>query len=166
MLLGLISDTHGYQDLVGEATGRFADRGVDRILHTGDVTQVQHIHPLLELDCPFHLVYGNCDFNTTGFEQAEAHGQLTCGGSGETLRLDGQSIALTHGHHDRILQDLLSDQPDYLIHGHTHERRDETVKGTRVLNPGAVKPPNPSVATLDLETDEVTFYELSRAETA
>lgn len=165
MVIGLISDTHGYHELVDEAASTFAEEGVDRIIHTGDVTQMQHINALVELDCPLYLAYGNCDFNKTGFEQAEAHGQLTCVGSGETLTFGDTAIAFTHGHHDRIMQDLLTDQPDYLIHGHTHERRDETVKGTRVLNPGAVKPPNSSIATLELDSDDVTFHELTRAET-
>lgn len=161
MLIGLISDTHGYHELVGEAADLFVENNVDRIIHTGDVTRTQHISSLLELDCPLNLVFGNCDFNTTGFEQAEAHGQLTCGGSGTTIDVNGDTLAFTHGHHDRILQNLLAEHPDYLIHGHTHERRDETLDGTRILNPGAVKPPNSSVALLNLETDDVTFHGLS-----
>lgn len=160
MLLGLISDTHGHRDLVEESARFFSEQGVTRVVHTGDVTQVKHIDSLLELDVPLHLAFGNCDFNTTGFEQAQAHTSLNCVGSKGTLSLHGKTLAFTHGHFDRSIRELLAGEPDYLIHGHTHERRDETHEGTRIINPGAIKPPNSSFAILNLVEDELNFESL------
>ncbi|MFB6346487.1 MAG: YfcE family phosphodiesterase [bacterium] len=160
MKIGLISDTHGHQDLVEEAADVYASNNVDIIIHTGDVTTVKHIDALIELDCPLHLAFGNCDFNKTSFEQAEAHTTLECAGSGGVLNLDGRTIAFTHGHYDRTLNELLTENPDYLVHGHTHDRRDETISNTRVINPGAIKPPNPSFAILKLQEDKLNFHDL------
>ena len=53
---------------------------------------------------------------------------------------------------------LLEEAPDYLLHGHTHCRRDERLDGTRVINPGAlggVQYESRSLCVLDLDTDDL-----------
>jgi predicted phosphodiesterase len=53
---------------------------------------------------------------------------------------------------------LESQSFDYLLHGHTHVKRDERVGRTRVINPGALhRAREKTVAVLDTATDMLTF---------
>jgi uncharacterized protein len=56
MLVGIISDTHGYLD--PRLAAAFA--GVDAIVHAGDVGS-EHVLELLREMAPLHAVYGNND---------------------------------------------------------------------------------------------------------
>ena len=50
---------------------------------------------------------------------------------------------------------------DYILHGHTHCKRDERIGRCRVINPGALHRANPkSVATLDTASDTLTFHDI------
>ncbi|HIA72082.1 MAG TPA: YfcE family phosphodiesterase, partial [Phycisphaerales bacterium] len=50
---------------------------------------------------------------------------------------------------------------DVIVHGHTHEKRDEMVNNTRCINPGALHhAPVYTVAVLDTSSDSLTFHEL------
>ena len=42
-------------------------------------------------------------------------------------------IAFTHGHMPRLLDDAIREGVDYLLHGHTHQLRDERIERTRVI---------------------------------
>jgi putative phosphoesterase len=158
--LGLISDTHGQNSYTERAVEIFRDEAPDRIIHCGDVTKVKHLSPLLALEVPLHVVFGNMDRVKREFEDVANTGAFTLHGDEGQIDVDGQTVAFTHGHMDSALR-RLKKRADYLIHGHTHERKDETWKDCRILNPGSVKPPNPSVAILDPGNDEVTFYDLN-----
>jgi putative phosphoesterase len=160
MKVGLLSDTHGRDDLVQPAAEQFESREVDALIHSGDVTRVRHIEAILELGIPVHLVYGNCDFNQDSFRQAEAHTPLNAHGKSVLLKFEETLIGVTHGHHERLFDDLRAEEPDYIVHGHTHERRDEVQGGIRYVNPGAVKPANPSIAFLDLSDDTLEFFDV------
>lgn len=50
----------------------------------------------------------------------------------------------------------------YLLHGHTHLRRDDRVGHTRIVNPGALyRAKVKTCALINLATDDLTFIELS-----
>ncbi|HIH05078.1 TPA: metallophosphoesterase family protein [Candidatus Woesearchaeota archaeon] len=52
---------------------------------------------------------------------------------------------------------------NYVLTGHTHAKRDEKVKQTRVINPGALFRCTPyTIAFLDVEKDGVEFVEIPR----
>lgn len=160
MKLGLLSDTHGRDDLVEGVVDFFDEENVDEMIHSGDVTRVTHIEALFELDVPVHLVYGNCDYNQESFRQASERTPLVLHGSADLLGANGARLGVTHGHYDRLFDELREEEPDYIVHGHTHERRDETLEGIRYVNPGSVKPANSSAAVLDVETEDLTFRDL------
>lgn len=160
MNLGLLSDTHGRNDLVEIVKNLFQEEGLDAIIHAGDVTRVTHLQPLLELGIPLHMVYGNCDFKTQSFEQAERSTSLIVHGTADIIHFDGRTVGVTHGHFNRHMTELREANPDYIVHGHTHERRDKTRDSIHYLNPGSVKPPNSSVAVLQTERNQVTFLDV------
>lgn len=162
MKVGLISDTHGHTKLVEYATQEFEGNGVERIIHCGDVTRIEHIESLIHGTVPVHLVFGNCDFNTENFTIADSNTSLQCEGSSSVIELNGLTLGFTHGHYQRLLRQLEDEDPDYIIRGHTHERMDRRSDGIRYINPGAIKPPGSSIAVLDLDTDELTFFDIER----
>ena len=71
---------------------------------------------------------------------------------------------MLHGDNEEALQNLIaSGEYAYVLHGHTHKRRDQTVGRTRVINPGALggrRPQRYSFCILDLATGDARFVEL------
>ena len=75
----------------------------------------------------------------------------------------GKRFAVFHGHENEFLRTLKSPDADYVLHGHTHMRRDDRIGTCRVINPGALHRADPTtVATLDTDTDELRFHEITR----
>lgn len=161
MKIGLISDTHGQNSYTERAVEVFRDQDVERIIHCGDVTKVKHLSPLLELGLPLHVVFGNMDRRKREFEDVADTGAFQLHGSEGQMDVDGKTISFTHGHMDSSIRRLRKES-DFLIRGHTHEREDNEWKQCRILNPGSVKPPNPSVAILNPEENEVDFHDLDQ----
>jgi predicted phosphodiesterase len=57
---------------------------------------------------------------------------------------------------------LAAQEHDYLLHGHTHVRRDERVGKTRVINPGALhRAAEKTVALLDLAADRLEYLRIA-----
>ncbi|SHK34995.1 metallophosphoesterase family protein [Rhodothermus profundi] len=131
MILGILSDTHGFfHPALPEA---FAD--VDLILHAGDVGSIDVLERLKTL-APVHAVYGNID-------GPELRRRLP---AELTLMLEGVRIWMTHigGRPGRwapgIASRLRQQRPDVFICGHSHILRIERVSslnGMLYLNPGA-----------------------------
>lgn len=158
MKIGILSDTHNDSAALQRALEIFRQRGIDTLLHCGDLTTpaiLQNFEGFV-----VYLVRGNMDqhqqraLRSAAREQHGAHWL----GAGDEIELAGRRIALTHGDRYDILQALLETEPDYLFHGHTHRRRDERVGPTRVINPGALggtQHEPRSIAILDLSNDHL-----------
>lgn len=146
MRIGLISDTHGL--VRSEVAAAF--RGVERILHAGDVGSRE---VLVELACiaPVEAVRGNVDV----FDLRLAPTLIR--------NIDGVSILVTHG------SEVGSPTPeklaarydaDLIVFGHTHRPIVRRVGNTLVVNPGAAGPRRfnlmPSVALLTIESGDIS----------
>jgi hypothetical protein len=118
MLVGVISDTHGYFD--PRVTAAFT--GVDVIVHAGDVGGM-HVLDALAAVAPVHAVYGNND---------EA-----VGGLGLPLRinleLEGARIHVVH----QLPDARPGDGTRALVFGHSHRTLIEDRNGVLHVNPGA-----------------------------
>jgi putative phosphoesterase len=158
--IGLVSDTHGHVSPLERLVDRFDDEELEFLVHTGDVTRYKHLEPLFELGLDIHLAIGNMDTNPRSFQQTEASNRLTVHGTAGRLEVRDWSIGFTHGHRTDFIDQFRKENVSYVIHGHTHDRRDETIDGTRIINPGAIKPPNPSGAILNLSEDKLTFLDV------
>jgi hypothetical protein len=80
-------------------------------------------------------------------------------------KLDGVPVAVTHSHIDGKVMELVQEQRfKWIFHGHTHEKRDEVVRGVRIVNPGALgglgREPR-SFCVVDLDTEDVEFIQVS-----
>lgn len=126
--MGVVSDTHGL--LRPEVLRLF--RGVDLILHAGDVGD-PHILTDLAAVAPVRAVWGNVD----GWEVRRE--------TEEDVRAEvgGVSVAVEHGHRVSDHDELLDLHPDarVVIHGHTHlPRVERRADGRVLLNPGSAGP--------------------------
>ncbi|HOG47034.1 MAG TPA: YfcE family phosphodiesterase, partial [Anaerolineae bacterium] len=112
MLLGVVSDTHGYfQPGLKELF-----RGVDRILHAGDI-DAQGVLDALEEIAPVTAVRGNVD---RGRLAADYPAWLD-------MEVEGHRLLLIHRggrvlHAEATLAAMLEQvRPDIIVYGHTHQ---------------------------------------------
>ena len=61
MRIGIVSDTHNNLKNVRKIVDLFNNAGVDRVIHTGDVTQAKTLAVLADLEAPLFGVFGNND---------------------------------------------------------------------------------------------------------
>ncbi|MFB6113890.1 MAG: metallophosphoesterase [Halodesulfurarchaeum sp.] len=162
MEIGVIADTHDNVTAVEQAVSSFESRGVEVVLHCGDVI-APPVVPFFE-GFEVHAVLGNNDGEQAGLADALSDlgtGSELLGHFGE-LRIDGREIALLHGEDLETVHSYASSgEYDVVCYGHHHERTKERVGETLVLNPGAHFPTVPgehrTVAFLDLNDLSVTF---------
>jgi hypothetical protein len=65
---------------------------------------------------------------------------------------------VVHGHLTADLQQVLSDDPDYLLYGHSHIPRDAVVGGVRRICPGALyRADDFTAALLDPKSGELRW---------
>jgi putative phosphoesterase len=127
MKIGVISDTHGL--LRPETIA--ALRGVDHILHAGDIGGMEVVRALERL-APVTFVEGNVD-------------------SGEGIdivrtAIGGLRILLTHilprpdNPRMHVVASLWEEPADLVVFGHSHLPHDEVIGATRWFNPASAGP--------------------------
>jgi putative phosphoesterase len=158
-IVGLISDSHSRWERTKRAIEALQAKGATTFIHCGDVEDDLVLDQLAGLDS--HLVWGNCDWNHDSLARYATNIGITVHGDAGEITVDGKRIAFTHGHELPALRAAVTSSADYLIHGHTHELRDERNAGTRIINPGALhRAPRYTVATLEPATDQLTILEV------
>lgn len=166
MRIGLLSDTHGQRARTAQAIRLLQAADVQVVLHAGDVGDAEILTQLGAAfglqGVPVHAVAGNVDGWDDAIIRFPADHGVRMHVTSADLELGGQRVFMTHGHHHHLLeQAIAAGRHNYVIHGHTHVRRDERVGPTRVINPGAVqRSPQPGVAVLDLAEGRLTFVDL------
>ena len=136
MRIAVISDTHSRTSSVLDALKAMAERGVERILHCGDIQDGETVR----LFPPHtHFVLGNCDDKDEIADAARSINATFHGAWGE-MEIAGQALAFTHGDEFSLLHDLeFADAFDFLFHGHTHIAKVHQTGITRIINPGALQ---------------------------
>ncbi len=160
MQLGILSDTHNNLTTLEFALAFLRLRGIDTIVHCGDMTTPETASALGGFQV-IHVL-GNGDYLSGEIRQALLY-QNPNNFSGEvfTGTVGGVKIAAAHGHVPKKVQELAeSGEYAFVFCGHTHRHKDEQVGWTRVINPGALgglRSENHSFYVLDLETGEGLF---------
>jgi putative phosphoesterase len=133
MRIGVVSDTHNNVTNVRRIVALFNQAGVERVVHTGDITQAKTLELFSELACPLFGVYGNTDERGPLGEVAARLGFEL---HGHAIELDwaGRKILVVHDPLD--LADTLTPYHHVVLHGHTHRRVIERDKDSIVFNPG------------------------------
>jgi putative phosphoesterase len=158
--IGILSDSHEDVRMINKAVRVFKDRQPALIIHCGDIISP----PVLEYfaGLPMRLVYGNNDGERSGLKKKCA--ELGFEGIDDTaiFTFAGKSFFVNHGTRPSTIEEAAtSQQYDYVLHGHTHEQRNELCGRTRILNPGALfSAERFSVAFLTPETGAVEFVEI------
>lgn len=160
MLIGLMSDSHNNHPNVRYALDIFRELGINTILHAGDLISGELLKEFKGLS--LYLAFGNGDDPLMiSVKAAGISSQFVCE-EALALCLDGRKIFMIHGDQRTELENqIASGEHDYVIHGHTHQFRNEMVDNTRVINPGALGGRfvgERSFATLDLSKNELQRY--------
>jgi len=166
MLVGIVADTHDNVREVEHAVSIFEDRGVETVVHCGDVVAPPTVGFFDGLDV--HAVLGNNDGELDGLEAAfrdlspdsKLHGRFA------ELTFDGVDLAVLHGEELEEVENLAaSGEYDFVCHGHHHEAKAQDVEGTTVCNPGALYQAVPeeehSVAILNTDEGSIEFVHVS-----
>ena len=108
-----------------------------------------------------HIVFGNCDFDVDGLRRHAEAMEVQVDHPLGRLEVGGRVIAFTHGDRPRLMDGAIDDGVDYLLHGHTHEIRDDRQGRTRVINPGALfRAARYTAALLDPGRDRLEILEI------
>jgi putative phosphoesterase len=152
--IAIVSDTHGRVETVARAFELLKGRGVELILHCGDIDDVETVRLF---PAETHFVFGNCDTEHDELRAAIAEVEATLHEPFGHLELPGAQVAFVHGDDIGLLKGLEhSGQFDFVFHGHTHVAAERRVGKTRVINPGALHRARPrTFAILDLASGEM-----------
>jgi putative phosphoesterase len=137
MKIGILSDTHNRYALVTTALDLLRARGINLVLHCGDIEDKETVRLFQGLET--HFVFGNCDKDRSELTRAMNKTGATSHGDYGTLELEGRRIAWTHGDDRDLLRDLeRAAHFDFLFYGHTHHAEQHRKGPTLVVNPGAL----------------------------
>jgi putative phosphoesterase len=148
--IGVVADTHCPEFLDELPAALLAGlRGVDLILHAGDVGGPSTLEQLGEI-APVSAVRGDHD------------GRMAELPLSREVVVGGRRIVVVHGNRSRLIEEPVTllgtlslgtvwppvglpahlrrrhPEADVVIYGHTHQARAEHIRGTLVFNPGAV----------------------------
>jgi putative phosphoesterase len=124
MVIGVISDTHGL--LRPEALA--ALRGVEHILHAGDVGNIGILDALREI-APVTAIRGNVD----------VRGECAELPATDVVELAGRLFYLVHSVRDLDIEPVAAGVA-VVVSGHSHKAAIEMEKGVMYLNPGSAGP--------------------------
>lgn len=166
MKLGIISDTHDDIEPTKKAIEFFEDQDVDSVVHCGDMI-APFTAERFDRDFDFYAVRGNNDGECNLQETIEEFGTWL-GEMGE-LEFEGKKFAVYHGTNSDIARGLVeSEEYDYVLKGHTHQKIIRETESTIKINPGAIRLPEQDerfhVVILDVETGDVEFHSVKDLE--
>ncbi len=124
MLIGVISDTHGL--LRPEAVA--ALRGVEHILHAGDVGDIAILDALREI-APVTAIRGNVDVSGACAELPAT----------DVVELGGKLFYLVHSVHDLDINPAAAGVA-MVVSGHSHKASVQVRDGVIYFNPGSAGP--------------------------
>jgi putative phosphoesterase len=160
MRIAIVSDSHSRYARVEHVLNLLGERGIDFILHCGDIEDAETVR-LFE-GFTTHFVFGNCDYDRDSLHQAMKEIGATIHEPYGDLELDGRKIAWIHGDRQQLFRDVeRSGHYDFLFYGHSHEAERHRTGPTLVVNPGALHRARPKTfVLLDLATGELETVEV------
>jgi putative phosphoesterase len=124
MLIGVMSDTHGL--LRPEAVA--ALRGVEHILHAGDVGNIAILDALRDI-APVTAIRGNVDISGACAELPAT----------DVVELGGRLFYLVHSVHDLDINPVAAGVA-MVVSGHSHKASVQVRNGVVFFNPGSAGP--------------------------
>ena len=167
MKIGIVSDSHGKIGRLCVALELLADRGVEAIVHCGDIGSLTCVDLLKNAGVPTYMSAGNTDTQITELAETAKAAGVIFNWKFTTVPIgNSRQLAVTHGHLTDLLDELIADgRFSYVCHGHTHRIKDERIANVRVINPGALQNPRnphyPTIALLDTQADSLEYINLN-----
>jgi putative phosphoesterase len=149
--IGVISDTHNHLPNVRSLVALLNAAGVERVVHTGDITQAKTLDVLAGLAAPLYGVFGNNDLERPSLDAAMARHGFHFAEGPLQLTWAGREIVVVHDPRE------LGALPPVAValHGHTHRRVEERRGERLIFNPGECAghlPGHNTVGVVDLAT--------------
>jgi len=149
--IGVFGDTHNNVRNVSRIVELFNTAGVDRVIHTGDITQAKVLDELAKLDSPVQGVYGNNDLERESLERGAAAYGMTFVDPPFEFAWEERRVVVVHD--PRELDTALRPEHALALHGHTHRHNESRREGALVFNPGecaGMMPGRNAVGIVDL----------------
>jgi putative phosphoesterase len=135
MRIGVVGDTHDRTSNVERIVEIFREAGVDRVVHTGDVTGPAVLEQFARLAVPMIGVFGNNDqADRSRLEKQANRFGMDFVSPPRTLEWAGRRILVVHDPEEAPAR--LPTEIDLVLHGHTHRHRHEQQGSTLIFNPG------------------------------
>lgn len=137
MKIGLLSDTHNNIEITEKAIEIFKSKGVDLIIHSGDISSPKMLNLFKGENCRF--VLGNVDLDIDLLnEEARQLGfgpvEYTC-----DIKIGEKRILVLHGDNVPVFRKAVEcGEYDYIVKGHTHSFEDYIRNKARIINPGCL----------------------------
>jgi uncharacterized protein len=159
MRILVMSDSHDNIVRLRHVLGFAKVEKFDAVIHCGDWDSPLAVSEISKSRIKLYGVLGNADIDNRMVQQLFE----VCEEFDENfldLRLDNKKIGIHHfptGLNDAIL----SQEYDLLFCGHSHKRKDEKYRKTRIVNVGALhRTDSPCFVVYDTQKDKVEFVEV------
>ena len=144
MKICIVSDSHDRGPLLAEAISIAKAKGVEAVIHCGDLIGTNTLKASLKLGLPIHAVHGNNLGDPVAIARLACHseGQLHYHGNDADIRLGNRRIFITHYPHIGRAFACTGDY-DLVCCGHSHEPLIEQIQNVKdgltwLVNPGTV----------------------------
>ena len=160
--VAVMSDSHDDLSSVDAALALIRAAGISHVIHCGDIVSPRVVKRLASWRVDW--VLGNCDTDPAALSAAvrSTSGHVLHGWSAR-FRWGELDVGVTHGHLSRELSALQQAGCRWIIHGHSHQVRDQPVDGVRFLNPGALHRARPrTFMIVDRHAGTVSWIDVPR----
>ncbi|MDH5738376.1 MAG: YfcE family phosphodiesterase, partial [Gammaproteobacteria bacterium] len=117
MRIGVVSDTHNNLPNVRKIVSLFNQLEIDKVVHTGDITQAKTLEVFAQLQVPLHGVYGNNDLERDSLGAAVLRHGFEFVDPPFVVEWHGRRIQVVHDPRDLGVLDL--SETHLALHGHT-----------------------------------------------
>ena len=144
MKIAVLSDSHDHREHLAAAAEDAKNRGVEAILHCGDIVAPSTLHAAQPYGIPLHVIHGNNMGDTYNLARLanKPNSGITYYGQDASIELAGRKIFIVHYPHYARAMAATGDF-DLVCNGHEHKARIDRVtasNGKKVvwLDPGTV----------------------------
>jgi putative phosphoesterase len=166
MKIGIISDTHDNIPVCKKLIRHFLEEKIEVLIHCGDIISpfMKRVFiPLYDHGIKMYGVMGNNDGEKAGLMKILGTIMELTPDFYE-LEFASKQFLVVHHLPENLIQSIAESQKfDYILKGHLHEKRNEKIGKTRVINPGEAcgyLTGIASIVILDTDKDSVRFFDL------
>lgn len=158
MKIAILSDIHDQLENFDKALKYIKEQGISRILFLGDFCSPFPVGKVLvNYDFEIDSVWGNTEdkFTTTKLSLTKFNNFRI---HGEFADLEIENVKIFMNHYPEIGEEVASNgKYDLVCHGHTHQKKEEKVGKTILLNPGEIAGFKEDAGFVIFETSDKTI---------